>query len=76
MLLYTVPVQLLTPLLVPTLRLQQIESFVDANLPGGLSGTCLFPFCRKSESATENTSEAEMAAANLLRARDNMTKKL
>jgi hypothetical protein len=55
------------------------ESFVDANLPGGIfektpylgfsvcmSGTCIFPFCCKSESATENTTEAEMTAANHL----------
>jgi hypothetical protein len=55
------------------------ESFVDANLPGGIfektpylgflvsmSGTCVFPFCPKSETATENTTEAEMTAANHL----------
>jgi hypothetical protein len=29
-------------------------------------GTCIFPFCRKSETATENTTEAEMTAANHL----------
>jgi hypothetical protein len=55
------------------------ESFVDANLPGGIfektpylgfaismSGTCVFPFCRKCDTATENTTEAEMTAANHL----------
>jgi hypothetical protein len=31
-----------------------------------MSGTCIFPFCRKSETATENTTEAEMTAANHL----------
>jgi hypothetical protein len=52
---------------------------VDANLPGGIfektpylgfaismSGTCIFPFCRKCDTATENTTEAEMTAANHL----------
>jgi hypothetical protein len=55
------------------------ESFVDANLPGGIlettpylgfsvsmSGTCVFPFCHKCDTATENTTEAEMTAANHL----------
>jgi hypothetical protein len=55
------------------------ESFVDANLPGGIfektpylgfavsmSGTCVFPFCRKCDTATENTTEAEMTAGNHL----------
>jgi hypothetical protein len=55
------------------------ESFVDANLPGGIfkktpylgfavsmSGTCVFPFCRKCDTATENTTEAEMTACNHL----------
>jgi hypothetical protein len=55
------------------------ESFVNANLPGGIfekttypgflvcmSGTCVFPCCRKSEFATENTTAAEMTAANHL----------
>jgi hypothetical protein len=52
---------------------------VDANLPGGIfektpylgfsvsmSGTCVFPFCRKCDTATENTTEAEMTAGNHL----------
>jgi hypothetical protein len=55
------------------------ESFVDANLPGGIfektpylgfaismSGTCVYPFCRKCDTATENTTEAEMTAGNHL----------
>jgi hypothetical protein len=55
------------------------ESFVDANLPGGIfektpylgfsvsmSGTCVFPYCRKSDTAVENTTEAEMTAGNHL----------
>jgi hypothetical protein len=55
------------------------ECFVDANLPGGIfektpylgfavsmSGTCVFPFCRKSETVTEDTTEAERTATNHL----------
>jgi hypothetical protein len=55
------------------------ESFVNANLPGGIfkkmpylgfaismSGTCIFPYCRKSDTAVENTTEAEMTAGNHL----------
>jgi hypothetical protein len=55
------------------------ESFVDANLPSGIfektpylgfavsmSGTCAFPFCRKYDTATENTTEAEMTTGNHL----------
>jgi hypothetical protein len=63
----------------PELQAPYTESFVNANLSGGIfektpylgfsvcmSGTCVFPFCRKSETATENTTEAEMTAANHL----------
>jgi hypothetical protein len=55
------------------------ESFVDANLPGGIfektpylgfaismSGTCVYPFCRKCNTAMENMTEAEMTAGNHL----------
>jgi hypothetical protein len=54
-------------------------SFVDANLPCGIfkktpylgfavsmSGTCVYPFCCKCDTATENTTEAEMTAGNHL----------
>jgi hypothetical protein len=52
---------------------------VDANLPGGIfektpfvgfaismSGTCVFTHCRKAATPAENTTEAEMDAANQL----------
>jgi hypothetical protein len=55
------------------------ESYVDANLPGGLfektpfvgftismSGTCVFTHCRKADTPAENTTKAEMDAANQL----------
>jgi hypothetical protein len=63
----------------PDSKAPYTESFVDANLPGGIfektpylgfavsmSGTCVFPFCRKCDTATENTTEAEMTAGNHL----------
>jgi hypothetical protein len=31
-----------------------------------MSGTCVFPYCRKSDTAVENTTEAEMTAGNHL----------
>jgi hypothetical protein len=53
------------------------ESFVDANLPGGIfektlflgftiemSGTCVFPLCCKAETPAGNTTESKMDAAN------------
>jgi hypothetical protein len=52
----------------PELPALYTKSFVDANLPGGIfentpylgfsvcmSGTCIFPFCQKSKTATKNT---------------------
>ena len=55
------------------------ESYVDANLPGGIfekthflgfaismSGTCVFTHCRKADTPAENTTEAEMDAGNQL----------
>jgi hypothetical protein len=63
----------------PDSKAPYTKSFVDANLPGGIfektpylgfavlmSGTCIFPFCRKCDTATENTTEAEMTAGNHL----------
>jgi hypothetical protein len=63
----------------PDSKAPYTESFVDANLPGGIfektpylgfavsmSGTCVFPFCRKCDTATKNTTEAEMTAGNHL----------
>jgi hypothetical protein len=53
------------------------ESFVDANLPGGIYektpflgfsikmvGTCVFPLCCKADTPADNTTESEMDAAN------------
>jgi hypothetical protein len=53
------------------------ESFVDANLPGGIyektpflgfsiemAGTCVFPLCCKADTPAGNTTESEMDAAN------------
>jgi hypothetical protein len=53
------------------------ESFVDANLPGGIfektqflgfsiemAGNCVFPLCCKAETHADNTTESEMDAAN------------
>jgi hypothetical protein len=31
-----------------------------------MSGTCVFPYCRKSDTAVENTTEAQMTADNHL----------
>ncbi len=55
------------------------ESYVDANLPGGIykktpfvgfaismSGTCVFTHCRKADTPAENTTKAKMDAANQL----------
>jgi hypothetical protein len=63
----------------PECQVPYTRSFVDANLPGGIfektlylgfavlmSGTCVYPFCRKCDTATKNTTEAEMTAGNHL----------
>ena len=63
----------------PSLSAPYSESYVDANLPGGIfektpfvgfaismSGTCVFTHCRKAATPAENTTEAETDAANRL----------
>mgnify|MGYP000361726594 CR=1 FL=1 len=63
----------------PSSEAPYTESYVDANLPGGIfektpyvgfaismSGTCVFTHCRKADTPAENTTEAEMDAANQL----------
>ena len=61
----------------PASQAPYTESWVDASLPGGIfektpyigfgicmSGTCVFPLCRKAPTPAENTTEAEMDAGN------------
>jgi hypothetical protein len=63
----------------PSSGARYTESYVDANLPGGIfektpfigfaismPGTCVFTHCRKAATPAENTTEAEMDAANQL----------